>query len=181
MADTQSTSQFNTPAGQTVAREQLVSYLNVGTASSPTWSALGTRVEDSSAEYDWSDESKKDILGITHSSMQSPIITQSFNPCNLDSADSAINKVWKLGVHDQNPQALCNMDLLIVHLYSGTSGAAFAERYPSSMVKPTGLGGAGGGSIEMPIDVTYGGERQTGTAAKGADGSITFTPDGASE
>ena len=173
-------SEFNTKAGQTIAREQLIAYLNTGSASSPVWSALGKSVEDSTMEMDWGDESKQDILGNVHSTMKKPVITQSFDPCNLDSGDSAISKVWKLAVHDQNAQALVAMDLLVVHLYAGTGGAAFAERYPASMVKPTGLGGEGGGSIEMPIDITYGGERQTGTAARSADGNVTFTPDGAS-
>lgn len=173
---TNDTTTFNTPAGQTIAREQLVLYLNTGTASSPAWSALGTRVEDSSMDMDWSDESSKDILGVTHSTMKKPIITQSFEPCNLDSGDSALVKIWNLAVHDQDAQALCNMDLLLVHLYAGSASAPFAERYPSSMVKPTGLGGEGGGSIEMPIDVTFGGVRTIGTAARGTDGAITFTP-----
>lgn len=171
---------FNTPADQTIAREQLVCYLNTATYASPTWAALGKRVEDSTMDFDWGDETKQDILGNVHTTMKKPVITQSFDPCNLDSADSAIAKVWQTAVHDQDPQKLCNMDILVVHLYAGTSSAPFAERYPASMVKPTGLGGEGGGSIEMPIDITYGGERQTGTAARSADGNVTFTPDGAS-
>ena len=44
------------------------------------------------------------------------------------------------------------------------------------MVKPTGLGGAGGGTLTMPIDVTFGGTREVGTASVSADGVITFTP-----
>ena len=170
-------STFNSAPGQTIAREQLLACLNTGTKSSPEWSPLGKRVEDSSMDFDWGDESKQDILGDVHSTMKKPVITQSFDPCNLDSGDSAIAKVWELAVHDQDAQALSAMDLLIVHLYSGTDTAAFAERYPASLVKPTGLGGEGGGSIEMPIDVTYGGTRQTGTAKRAADGTITFTPD----
>lgn len=173
---TYTSSDFNTTANQTIAREQLVCYLNTGTAQSPTWSPLGKRVEDSSEGLDWSDESKKDILGDTHSTMKKPIITQSFDPINLDSGDSAIHQIWKLAIHDQDPQALCNMDMLLVHLYAGTpSSAVFAERYPSSMVKPTGLGGAGGGSIEMPVEVTFGGTRSVGTAAVTSAGVVTFT------
>lgn len=169
-------SDFNTTADRTIARENLVCYLNTGTSNSPTWSALGKRVQDSSMEFDWDDESNKDILGNTHSDMKSPVIKQSFDPCNLDSGDAAIHQIWKLAVHDQDAQALCNMDLLLVHLYAGTpSSAMFAERYPSSMVKPTGLGGEGGGSIEMPVDVTFGGKRSVGTAAISSAGVVTFT------
>lgn len=170
---------FNTKNGQTIARELLVAYLNTGAYDSPVWSALGKRVEDSSESFDWSDESKQDILGDVHSTMKKPIITQSFDPCNLDSGDSAIAKVWALGVRDQDNNALTAMDLLIVHLYAGDEDAPFAERYPSSMVKPTGLGGSGGGSMEMPIDITYGGKRQIGTASVAANGTVEFTPEGA--
>ena len=47
------------------------------------------------------------------------------------------------------------------------------------MVKPTSLGGEGGGFVGMPFDVTLGGPRTTGTAAIGSNGAITFTPDSA--
>ena len=43
---------FNTTPGQTVGREMLIAYLNTGESSTPTWSPIGKRVEDSSAEYD---------------------------------------------------------------------------------------------------------------------------------
>ena len=168
---------FNTTAGQTIARELLIAYLNVGSSSEPNWSALGARVEESSAEYDWGENTSQDILGVTRSTMKKPIITQSFEPCNLDSGDSAVVKIWNLAVHDQNPQALANQDILVVHFYAGDEASPFAERYPSSMVRPTGLGGEGGGNSEMPLDITYGGERTTGTASRDAStGVVTFTP-----
>ena len=166
---------FNTPSGQTIARELMILYLNTGTSSSPTWSPLGSRVEDSSMEFDWADESSQDVLGKIRNTMKKPVITQSFDPLNLDSGDSAIVHVWNLAVKEQNPQALCNQDILIVHHYGGASATPFAERYPSSMVKPTGLGGPGGGNIEMPVEVTYGGKRQVGTASVNTSGTVTFT------
>ena len=142
---------FTTTAGQTVARELLLAYLNTGTGSAPVWSVIGKRVEDSSEEYDWSTESKKDILGDTYGTMKKPVITQSFEPCELDSGDAAQQKIWKLAVVDQDAMALAAMDMLIVHTYAG-----FAERYEACMVEVTGLGGEGGGSVGMPINVTYG-------------------------
>lgn len=170
---------FNTTPGQTVARELLIAYLNTGTSSAPTWSPIGKRVEDSSAEYDWSDETKQDILGSTWGTMKKPVITQTFDPCELDAGDEAQKKIWDLAVVQQDAQALANMDMLIVHLYAGTANTAvFAERYESCMVKPSGLGGEGGGNIGMPIDVTYGGKRTIGTAAV-SNGTVTFTPEGA--
>lgn len=166
---------FNTTAGQTVDRALMIAYLNTGTNSAPVWSPLGKRVEDSSAEYDWSDETKQDILGNTWATMKKPVVTQTFDPCELDASDVAQQKIWNLAVVQQDAAALANQDMLIVHLYAGTATtAAFAERYESCMVKPSSLGGEGGGNIGMPIDVTYGGKRTTGTAAI-SDGTVTFT------
>ena len=173
--------EFNTTEGQTIDRALLIAYLNTGTSSSsPTWSPIGKRVEDSSQEFDWSEETKQDILGSTYTTMKKPIITQTFDPCELDAGDEAQKKIWNLAIVKQDNNALSNMDMLIVHLYAGTANTAvFAERYESCMIKPTGLGGEGGGSIGMPIDVTYGGKRTIGTASVSA-GTVTFTPASAS-
>lgn len=168
---------FNTPAGQTVERKLYLCCGNSGTAEAPKWGKLGKRVEDSSAEMDWSEESKQDILGGTYTTMKTPVISQTFDPCELDPGDEYQQHVWQLAVVEQNASALCSQDLLRIHLYAvDESGAAFAERYPSSMVKPSGLGGEGGGALTMPIDVTFGGTREVGTASVAADGTITFTP-----
>ena len=169
--------EFNTASGQTVDRELLIAYLNTGNASTPVWSPLGTRVTDSSMEYDWQEESNKDILGTTRSTMKKPIITQTFDPCDLDAGDAAVLKIWNLAVKEQNVAALVNQDMLIVHLYAGTKDtAAFAERYSACMVKPSSLGGEGGGFVGMPLDITYGGTRTVGTAAVSA-GTVNFSAD----
>ena len=173
--------EFNTTEGQTIDRALLIAYLNTGTSSSsPTWSPIGKRVEDSSQEFDWSEETKQDILGSTYTTMKKPVITQTFDPCELDAGDEAQKKIWNLAIVKQDNNALTNMDMLIVHLYAGAANTAvFAELYESCMIKPTGLGGEGGGSIGMPIDVTYGGKRTIGTASVSA-GTVTFTPASAS-
>ena len=167
---------FNTTSGETIARELMILYLNTGTSSTPVWSPLGKRVEDSSAELDWSDETIQDILGDTYTTLKKPVITQSFDPYRLDAGDAAIQKIWQLAVEDHDAQALANMDVLLVHFYAGTAATPFAERYQSSAIKPTGLGGEGGGSMEMPIDVTFGGTRVVGAASKNSSGVVTFTP-----
>lgn len=166
---------FNTVEGQTIDRELLIAYLNTGASTAPVWSPFGTRVTDSSMEYDWQEESNKDILGTTRTTMKKPIVTQTFDPCDLDAGDAALIKIWNLAVKDQDAAALASQDVLIVHHYAGTAKTAvFAERYNASMVKPSSLGGEGGGYVGMPIDVTLGGERTTGTASV-ANGVVTFT------
>lgn len=169
---------FNTESGKTIQRELLIAYLNTGTSSSPTWSAVGKRVEDSSMDIDWGEETKQDILGSTYTTLKKPTITQTFDPVELDSGDAAAVAIWNKAFHDQDYAALAAMDMLIVHFYAGTASTPFAERYEACAVRPTGLGGAGGGTVNMPFDVTYGGTRTTGTAAKDSTtGAISFTAD----
>lgn len=170
---------FNTTEGQVVDRELLLLFLNTGTSTTPTWSVIGKRVEESSAEYDYGTESKRDILGDTYTTGRKPIITQSFDPCELDAGDPAQVFLWNKAVKDQDVAALTSLDLLVVHRYatypaSSTSGGVFAERYPASSIVPTGLGG--GGNVGMPISVTFGGKRSVGSATFSGS-TVTFTAD----
>lgn len=168
---------FNTTSGNVVARELLIAYLNTGTSQNPTWSPIGKRVEDSSMELDWSEETKNDILGSTWTTMKKPTITQTFEPGELDGGDAAQVKIWNLAIKDQDYASLANQDCLIVHFYAGTATTPFAERYSGCSIRPSGLGGEGGGSVGMPVDITYGGTRTVGTAAKDSTtGVVTFTP-----
>lgn len=167
---------FNTQEGQTIARELLIAYLNTGTVAAPVWSPIGKRVEDSSTELDWDTDTIRDILGSTYTTMKRPVITQSFDPCDLDGGDAAQVKLWNLGIKDQDAQALAAQDMLIVHFYGGTAATPFAERYASCAVEITGIGGEGGGNIGMPLNITYGGARTVGTASRNAEtGVVTFT------
>lgn len=167
---------FNTTPGVTVARELLICYLNTGEAENPVWSPVGKRVEDSSMEFDWATETKVDIFGDTYTTGKKATKTQSFEPWELDASDVAQKKIWNLAIKDNDVNQLLNQDMLLVHFYAGSTDSAFAERYESCAVLPTGLGGEGGSSIGMPIDVTFGGKRTIGTASN-SGGSITFTPE----
>lgn len=167
---------FNTTSGQTIKRELLVAYLNTSTTSTAVWSPLGKRVTDSEQSYDWSEDSSQDILGNTWSTMKKPVISQDFDPYDLDGGDVAALKIWNMAVKDQNYVALASQDMLIVHLYAGTADTAmFAERYEACSIRPSSLGGEGGGNLGMPISVTYGGKRTTGTASVSTAGVVTFS------
>ena len=170
---------FNTNENQTMARELLILCLNTGTAEAPVWSPVGKRVSDSTMSYDWKKETSTDVLGNTQNALSKPQITQTFDPWQLDAADKAQKMIWDAGIRDQNPDALANMDVLVIHKYAGTPKTAmFAERYNSSAITPTSLGGAGGGKLAMPVEVTFGGERTVGSAAV-AEGAFVFTPSAA--
>lgn len=171
MADTT----FNTVSGATIQRELLALYLNTGTAETPVWSPIGKRVEDSSIEFDWNSETKTDIFGQTYTTVRKPTQTQSFEPWELDAANAAQLRIWNDAIKEKDISKLTTYDVLLVHLYAGTANTAmFAERYSSTTIVPTSLGGEGGGDIAMPVDVTFGGERTTGSAAI-SNGTVTFT------
>lgn len=164
---------FNVADGQTVGRETLIACLNTGTAQAPVWSPVGIRVYSSQADYDWQRETNQDIIGNNYSSMKRPIVTQSFDPWEITGGDEAQLKVWNEGIRKQDAQAMSNMDMLIIHKYAST---VFGERYQSCAVEINSIGGDGGGNLAMPINVTYGGTRTTGTVTV-ADGKFTFVPD----
>lgn len=166
---------FNTSTNATIERELLLCYLNTGTGSSATWSPLGKRVAESAEEIDWGAETSRDVLGNTYTELKKPVITQTFEPWNITKGDAAAEYLWNKAIREQDYSALASCELLIVHCYAGTSGTAmFAEKYDACAIAATGLGGAGGGAISMPIGVTYGGNRVVGTAAI-SSGTVTFT------
>ena len=95
---------FNTAPGQTMDRKLYLCCGNYGTAEAPQWGKLGKRVEESAAEMDWGEESKQDILGDTYSTMKKPVISQTFDPCELDAGDPYQQKVWELSlIHISEP------------------------------------------------------------------------------
>lgn len=168
---------FNTAQGQTIAREMLIACLNVGTPDAPMWAPVGKRVASSQAGYDWQKNTSQDILGSSYTTMKKPIITQSFDPWELSNGDEAQAQIWNDAIRNQDAQAMAAKDMLIIHKYAGTANTAvFAERYSACAIEVTGLGGEGGGNLGMPINVTYGGERTTGTV-KVENGTFTFAPD----
>lgn len=162
---------------ETIAdRKTLILYLNTGTTSAPVWSALGSYVTESAMDFDWGDEQSTDILGVTHSTIKPPTITQQLQGLKPIKNDAAVSKIWRQAIRDQDVGAMCNNDVLVVHVYSGassgSSNVAFAERYPNTMIKPSSLGGSN--TVDMDIDVAFGGQRSVGTATV-EDGVVTFT------
>ena len=171
------TYEFNTPDGQKIDRSKLIACLNVGTKDNPDWAIIGKGVSSSSIEQDWQRSTETDILGNTTIDMKKPIKTQSFDPWPITKGDNAAEWVWQRGVVDEDAQALCNVDMLEVHMYASAGDSKYlAIRYESCSVEPNGPGGDGGGSLSMPINVTFGGTRTVGSVSA-VGGKFVFSPD----
>ncbi len=168
---------FVTPPGETVQRELFLVLGNAGTFEEPNFCPMGTRVESSSVEFDFSDEKQIDILGNAWGKAKKPIKTQELDPCPVDAGDEYQKKLIDLFIVDENIPALRNQDLLQVHAYlKDDQGNFFAVRYPSSMVLPTSNGGDGGDDLTMPVKITFGGQRTPGTVKiADAEGKKTYT------
>lgn len=169
---------ISTPTGESATREMLITALNIGTTSASSWKALGKHVEESSVDFDYSEEDKQDILGNSYTHVKSPKKTQDFSGNNLIGGDDLMNYLLDLVVVKNDFAALVKQECLIIHTYlKDSEGNAFAERYSECAVLPSTLGGEGGGVLISDVAVKFGGTRTPGTATYSETGGITFTPD----
>lgn len=162
---------FNLAAGTKAERKLMITYVNVGTSGSPEWEALGAGVEDSSIEFNFEEDTKTDILGKTSTTIAKPQRRQTLDPCTLQEGSDLQIKLYNIIRHERWSE-LANFDMLVVHYYVGATGSFEAERFAGSAINPQSLGGSG--TLDMPIEVIYGGTHTLGTAANAA-GVVTFT------
>ena len=164
---------FNLGANTKAERKMLLCCANTGTSAAPVWEYLGYGVEESSIEFNLEETTKTDILGVTSTTLGKPQRRQSFEPCEIREGSDLQVMLYNILRHDSWSE-LSAFDLLIVHLYAGTTGAFEAERYPASAIIPASLGGST--TLDMPFEVVYGGKKALGTVAIASDGAVTFTP-----
>ncbi len=162
---------FNLSAGIKAERKLLLTCVNTGTSSAPAWEILGVGVEDSAVEYNFEEETKTDIIGKTSTTIAKPQRRQSFEPFTVD-GDSKLQVMLYNIIRKEEWAKLANMDMLLVHMYVGTAGSYEAERFAGSAIVPQSIGGSS--TLDMPIEVIFGGTHTLGTAAI-ADGVVTFT------
>ena len=163
---------FNLAAGTKAERKLMITYVNVGTTASPEWEALGAGVEDSALEFNFDEKTLTDILGITSTTISKPQRKQTLDPFTLREGSDLQVKLYNI-IRYERWSELANLDMLIVHYYVGATGSFEAERFTGSAINPKSLGGSS--TLDMPIDVIFGGTHTLGTAANAA-GVVTFTP-----
>lgn len=167
---------FNLTSGMKAERKLLITAANVGTSAAPEWEILGVGIEDSSVEFNFNVETKTDIRGVTSTTVNKPERKQKFDPYTIMDGSKLQVMLYNI-IRNENWSALSNMDMLLIHTYVGAAGAYEAERFAGSAINPESLGGSG--TLDMPIEVIFGGEHTLGTAAI-VDGVITFTAETAS-
>ena len=172
---------FPAASEQTVARKELVAYINVGTAQAPEWVPIGWHCTDSSMNVEIDTDTQKDILGNVFTNASIPELTQEFDPLPIRQRPQnvGVDKLQQL-LHDQwmTQNFSGTYDTLIVYLYAGTEAQDTkhydAHHFPASTIVPGDFGGAAEDPLNRPITVYFGGTMEQGTVT--IDGNtVTFT------
>ena len=94
--------------GESAVREMLITALDTSDSTTSKWSAMGVKVTESSINYDWGQETKKDILGHVYTNAQTPEMTQSFSGSEIVGGDDVMNHLLNLAVVEKDHAALVN-------------------------------------------------------------------------
>lgn len=173
---------FTATSDTTVARKELVAYLNTGTAEAPEWAPIGWHCTDAAMSVDVDTDTQKDILGNVFTDASTPELTQDFDPLPIRQGLQE-DKLQQL-LHDQwmSQDFSKTYDTLVVYLYAGTGtpGTAAckydAHHFPASTIVPGDFGGSAEDPLNRAITIHYGGTLEVGTATINPDtGKVVFT------
>lgn len=163
----------NLPDGQRAERKLLITVAEWGEGATPDREILGTRVEDSSIEFNTDVQKMTDIRGITYTDVNKTEPEQSFDTFALIGGS-------KLGTY-MNDNALKNnisayngkFTIYVITAYSGTTGAYFTVKHTGCSIIPESLGGDAW--VQLPITVHFSNNITEGTVDKLAD-DFVFIP-----
>ena len=162
---------INLDPGKRAERKELITVAEwtVGTGSSATEKReiLGTRVEDSSMEFNGDIATSTDILGITYTDVNKTEPSQTFEPFNIIGGSDLAEYLTDAALRN-NIQAYNNtFNVYIITSFIGSSGAYFAVKHTGCSIIPTSIGGDS--YVQMPIEVHYSNNITAGTVDKLAD------------
>lgn len=139
----------------------------------PEWEVVGAGVEESSVELNPDTETTTDVLGITETSINKLEETQTFEP-NTARGGQKLNPM----LHDIiDRRALTELSLFTVlraYSYLGAAGTYKAYYDKNCTINVTSLGGSA--HVDMPIEISFSGDRVHGTVDKMKNPVFTKTP-----
>lgn len=141
-------------------RRLLQTYVNVGTGSTPEWQILGYKVEDSSIELNPSTSTITDILGITHTDVESFEASQGFDPGTIlggNKLQLILTDIYRRGARSEFKQ----FEVLVVYGWLGEEGAWQADVDKNCTITPSTLGGSS--TVDMNFEISFSGEKTLGT------------------
>lgn len=164
---------FNLQTGQRAERKLLITVAEWDREGQKVRELLGTRVEDSSIEYNPDIETTTDILGNNYTDMNRTQPSQSFDTFTIMGGAKLAAKLND--IRRRNAVSELNMfTLYIITAFVGTEGAYEAERHTDCTITYDSFGGDV--RVFMPITAYFSNKITTGTVDKLKD-DFTFTED----
>ncbi len=154
---------FTMADNQKAERKLMVTYVDVGTGSTPTWERVGHGIEDSSIEYNSEVTTVTDILGITETQVDSTAPQQSREPFTIRGGSALALKLYDI----MRRNALSELSLfkvLVAYGFvksAGSTTAYEAELHSGCTIEVTSLGGSG--HVDMPIVIHFSNDKTLGT------------------
>lgn len=145
-----------------IERKYMVTYVNVGTASSKDWEAVGVKVEDSAIELNPDIETVTDILGITTTTVNKLEAQQGFDPFTARKESKLAQKLFTDYIVNKDLAAASEYEVMVVYGFTGASGAYDAEVQSGCTLELTSIGGSG--RVDMPFNIHYSNKSTWGTA-----------------
>lgn len=139
----------------------------------PSWFLIGRDIEDMSVELNPDTSVKKNILDevVTEDNGYEPSISADTYYANTDDAIYSTLKDIALNRKTGDDCKTKVMEVII-----DTDGSSHSAWVEDCIVKPQSYGGAQGG-VNIPFNISFDGNRVTGTAAKtGTPAAWAFTP-----
>ena len=152
---------FNLTADIEAARKLMTTWVNVGTKSSKEWECVGVGVEDSSIETNPDITTTTDILGVTRTKVNKLERSQTLDPMTVRGGSDLQVKLYNLMRHDSLPE-MSAFEVMVVYGYVGSTGTYEAELFDACTITTSSVGGSS--TVDMPIDISYGGNHLIGTA-----------------
>lgn len=165
---------FNVITGIEVERKYLTTWVNVGTNEVPVWECVGAGVEDSGIETNADVTTVTDILGITKTKVNKLERAQTLDPMTATGGSTLQVKLYN-DVRYEKLAAMSAYEVMLVHGYVGEDALFEAELYSACTILTTSIGGSS--YVDMPIEITLGGEKILGTSSKfKSTDTPVFTP-----
>lgn len=167
---------FNLTANQKAERKLFALYVDVSSSATPEWELLGAGVEDSSVETNPDTKTITDIRGITETTVNKFEASQKMDPNTIRGGQKLNYKlldIYRRGAVSE----LSQFTLLRVWGFIGTAGSYEAEKDVNCTIVPSSVGGSS--YVDMPMDITFSGDRTLGTTnviQQTSATAIVFTP-----
>ena len=134
-------------------RNAMITYVNVGEGETPTWEAVGVKIEDSSIEFNPETNQITDILGINHATVEKLQPQQSFDPFTIRKESKLAEKLFDIVAIQKDTTLLSQFEVMIVYAFAGSEGKYTADKQTGCTIVANSLGGSN--TLDMPIEIYY--------------------------